>query len=823
MRQLGKRIGILFIIFITAIAVYFIWNQMEADKQGPVVYKAMSGASLPVVYANMYGREGNVLHGYTRDMKQAATRDSLTALPADRSLTVQIADYGNSVSGISYEIRSLDLERLVERTTLTDWKTENGKTTAVLPIQNLLVKGREYLLVLTVNTPQKGDIYYYTRIEWTDNDHAKDMLDFAVNFTTRTFHYDEARELTTYLETNAAQDNTSLGHVTIRSSFDQLTWNGLGVKPVGDIQVTLKDLDGIMSNVLLEYQVSRTDAQGTKELYEVTDNYTMKWDSKRIYLMDFQRNMNQVFSGQQELFTNKRILLGITNDDQVSTSTSPDGNRIAFVTGRELWSYDQKTGHAVKIFSFRNEADVVRSDYAQHAIRILSIGDDGSVDFLVYGYMNRGQHEGSMGISMYGYSNTDNSVREKFFIPVNQSFEMMKEGVGKLAHLGKNGMLYLMVDHAVYGIDLNGNEYMVLADSLTDKGFAVSESQRRFAWQDGHDPAGSKVIHLMDLDTGEKKEISGDDGSVCRPLGFVGDDFIYGLSRESDGWLVNGRVAAVPMYCLDIMDDAGKVVNQYEYDNTYLTGVKVDENRIHLTKLSKIGDQSYAVAKEDTIVGNEDLNKDHLEGIGWYASEDRKKLYFVQLSSSGSHDVKITVPKKLAYETAQVLDLKSNGRQTDTLYYAYGGGSYLGSSRNFADALFMAYDAMGVVTDQNQEIIWDRVNRPPDRTIRDPENKGAPLLRHLDEFTGSKRYEDGVLMLDARGCTLSQVLYFIGRGCPVAAYTANGSYELLTGYDSYNVTIWNPNTKEVRKMGLNDASQYFSNVGNDFICGVFME
>jgi len=24
-------------------------------------------------------------------------------------------------------------------------------------------------------------------------------------------------------------------------------------------------------------------------------------------------------------------------------------------------------------------------------------------------------------------------------------------------------------------------------------------------------------------------------------------------------------------------------------------------------------------------------------------------------------------------------------------------------------------------------------------------------------------------------------------------------------------------------MGLNDASQYFSNVGNDFVCGVFTE
>jgi len=57
----------------------------------------------------------------------------------------------------------------------------------------------------------------------------------------------------------------------------------------------------------------------------------------------------------------------------------------------------------------------------------------------------------------------------------------------------------------------------------------------------------------------------------------------------------------------------------------------------------------------------------------------------------------------------------------------------------------------------------------------------------------------------------------------VAVYTENGGYELISGYDQYNVTIYNPTTKEARKMGLNDASQYFSNVGNDFVCGVFTE
>lgn len=49
-----------------------------------------------------------------------------------------------------------------------------------------------------------------------------------------------------------------------------------------------------------------------------------------------------------------------------------------------------------------------------------------------------------MGIAMYQYSSDENAIKEKFFTPVTQSFEMLKADIEKLAHLGSNGMLYMM-------------------------------------------------------------------------------------------------------------------------------------------------------------------------------------------------------------------------------------------------------------------------------------------------------------------------------------------------------------------------------------------
>lgn len=824
MNRLMKRIGILSAVFIAAIAVYFIWNQKDTEKSDVMVYTSMDEAALPVVYTQMYGKKMNLLHGYTQDMKQAVSREALAVLPEDRSMNIQISDYNGTIDGIEYEVRSLDLGRLVERTTVDKWDQGEDGVTATLPIQNLLTKDKEYLLILSLNTSGNGKLSYYTRIMWTDNTNAGDMINFALDFTTKTFNYDQARELTTYLETNSSEDNSSLGHVTIRSSFSQLTWGGLSVTPVGEIRATLKDLDGIMCGVQLEYEISRTGEDGSQEFYEVEDNYTMKWDSRRIYLMDFERNTDQIFSGQKELFSGKRIMLGILGNGEVRTAKSPSGNCTAYVVNRDLWTYDQDQNHGVKVFSFRSgEDDGLRSSYNQHDIKILSVKDNGDVDFLVYGYMNRGIHEGSMGIAMYQYSSQNNAIEERFFTPVTQSFEALKEEVGQLAHLGTNGMLYLMAGRAVYGIDLNGNEYMVLADSLADGGYAVSSTERHLAWQESSG-LGASVIHLMDLDTGVKREISGGDGNLYRPLGFVGDDFIYGIAREGDVWVQNGRTKDAPMYRIEIMDQSGKIVNEYEKDGAYIAEVSVDGSRIHLTQVVKSGDQSYAVSRQDTIVCNREIDDQEMEGIGWYADKIRGKLYYVQLDKDIlGQETKITVPKKVAYETTEVVELKSDAKDTEPRFYTYGAGHYLGSSGSFTDALKLAYEKMGIVTDQNQEILWNRVNRPSARSMKDPLKTGAAFIHGLDSFTGSGPAGEGTMMLDARGCSLSQVLYFVGHGCPVAAYTGQGGYVLISSYDQYNITVYDPATGESQKMGLNDASAYFAGQGNDFVCGVFTE
>ena len=825
MKRLLQRIGILFVIFIAAGAGYFYW-MFNRTGESDTVYTSMEESELPVVYMNVLGREMNCLHGYVQEMDSAGLRDSLTVLPDDRNLDIRIARCQGNVTGIYYEIRTLDQSRLLERTSVENWTEGENGTEAFLPIQNLLEQDQEYLLTLTVETDVNGAVRYYTRIVWTDNTKVQQMVDLAAEFSAMTFQPEQASWIAPYLESDSTGNNSNLGRMNIHSSSAQITWGGLAVEPAGEVFVSLKELNGDMASVTLEYLAIRRPPEAPEqvEYYEVEDSFTMRWGDPRIYMMDFERRTDQIFTGSQDLFTGSRILLGITGADQLQAEKSPNGKIAAFVTNGDLWCFDQEERRAANVFSFRSSSERgIRPSYDQHAIRILDVADSGDVDFLVYGYMNRGVHEGCMGVAMYHYSSGSEALEERFFAPVTESFERLQLDIQELAYLSTSGMLYIKVDNGIYAIDLSSGEYMIVAEGLAEGAYAISQDQTHLAWQEGSQIYQSETIHLMNLETGTKNEIHSQNGECVRVLGFVGDDFIYGLAHEGSQWVINGRVEELPMYALEILGENMEVQTRYEKEGYYIAGVTVGDSRIHLKRIVPISGDSYQLVDEDTIVCNEEIVDDSLAGIGWYTDSQRQRIYYVQLDSEigSGRAIRAFSPGKITYASGAVLNLTSSVTAPGMEFYAYGGGHLLGVTQDFAQAVALSHEKMGTVTDENGQVLWSRVDKPSAASIRNAAEAASQVLSHLSEFDGNRLFSDGVLLLDARGLNISQIQYFLGKGWPVLAYGSNQERYVLTGYDQYNVTLYQPETGESWKMGLNDSSAYFSAAGNDFICAVF--
>ena len=78
--------------------------------------------------------------------------------------------------------------------------------------------------------------------------------------------------------------------------------------------------------------------------------------------------------------------------------------------------------------------------------------------FSVYGYMNRGSHEGECGLAFYRYRRQDNAISEVFFVPSDKPYQVMKEEIGTLSYVGNNDLFYLMFGNSIYAIDFSGEE-----------------------------------------------------------------------------------------------------------------------------------------------------------------------------------------------------------------------------------------------------------------------------------------------------------------------------------------------------------------------------
>ena len=74
--------------------------------------------------------------------------------------------------------------------------------------------------------------------------------------------------------------------------------------------------------------------------------------------------------------------------------------------------------------------------------------------------------------------------------------------------------------------------------------------------------------------------------------------------------------------------------------------------------------------------------------------------------------------------------------------------------------------------------------------------------------------------MEADGCTLDQILYFVDMDIPVLAYTGEGRSVVLTAYDQSHVTFYDPISGNTERMETSQADAYFSGLGNDYVCRI---
>ncbi|MCM1058001.1 MAG: hypothetical protein NC517_10400 [Firmicutes bacterium] len=800
----------------------------------------MSQASFPLITMEMDGVAYNQLHGYAQAMDVAFQRDAVTVLGADRDTGFTIDTFGENVTGIFIEVRSIDGSRLIENREITDYTVRKSQIRGNFALKDLIDRDMEYSLAVILELEENRQIYYYTRVIWSESLYAAEKLDFCIDFHRRLYDREAARELTKYLETDyKLEDNSSFHKVNIHSSFRQITWGELNVREEAEPVFRLQEIASQTASFTGDYVVS-TSSEGDRTYYLVEEYFRIRYSPERMYLLDYERTMTQI-TDPEDMYGNDKILLGIADAD-VDMLESEDGNIVLFETANRLFSYDVINNKLTVIFGFYDSGNADRRTiYGQHSIKILDVDEGGNAQFAVYGYMNRGRHEGEVGLQIYTYNSSLNTIEELIYIPSDRTYAVLAAEMKQLLYMNRDGQLYLKLNHTVYNVDLTERSYTKLIDIVQDESLWVSENHKIAIWPEGADRYHSVGLNIRNLNLGTGNTITVADGEAIMPLGFMEEDIIYGVARTEDIVEENSGVLFFPMYKICICNSEGELLKEYSLPGIYVTDCVVEDNQIVLERLEKTEKGDYRQIERDHIMNNVET----AAGKNTVAAADID-IYerYVQIQTRKTIDaksIKILNPKEVVYEGGRILSL--DGERELERYYVYGAYGIDSIFLSPAGAVNRAYELSGVVVNEGGERIWLKGNRVvrnqimaiKEASVTEEKNSLAVCLDTIFRFEGLVRNSEYLLaqgqtvlevlednledakILDMTGCSLDAMLYYVNRDIPVLALLEDGEAVLITGFNEYNVVIMEPSTGTLYKKGMNDSTEWFAENGNCFI------
>ena len=836
MKKTIIRIAVCVVVFLaSALIIGSIMNQGHNNMT-----MEMAPATLPMITMESGGVACNELHGNTVELDVAYQKDCITLLGEGRQANFTVDTFGREITGISTEVRSIDGSRLIENSEVTGWKA-NGKSFSVsLTLKDLIDTNTQYSLTLILELEGEQKVYYYTTILWNDDVHISEILEFATDFHGKLYDKEMAKELTKYLESNSKlTDNGTFHKVNIHSSFQQITWGSLEPVQEDAASIRLTQISGNVASLLMDFVVSTGEGKN-KIYYNVEEYYRVRYTSERMYLLDYERTMTQI-PDTTRMYANDKILLGIT-DENVDMMESADGNTVVFSDMGQLLSYNAATNGLTVIFSFygKDNADR-RTLYDNHGIKILDVDEGGNVKFAVYGYMNRGRHEGETGIQIISYDNSLNTIEEEVYIPYSKSYAVLKDEMEQLLYRNRQQHVYFFLENGVYDVDLENRSAEQLVSIRQDDSLQVSENHEIIVWQEGDDINHSNQLNVRNLNTGEQTVIRAEDGEAIRPLGFMGEDIIYGVARESDIRTENSGQIFYPMYKVCISNSSGDNLKEYGQDGIYIVDCAIEGNQITLSRIQRSENGSYQEILDDQIMNNVEEEPGQNKVVT--ADIDIYERY-VQIQTKTTIDtrtIKVLNPKEVVFEGGRELTLDAVSEVSR--YYVYNAYGVQGIYSAPGKAVKEAYDSAGVVANDRGITVWLKGNRVSrnqimaikEESVTDQKNSLTVCLDNILRHAGITRNTEydlaqgktaiqileenmtGVQVLDLSGCSLDAVLYYVNQDIPVLAILEDGEAVLVTGFNEFNVVIMEPSTGKLYKKGMNDATTWFAENGNHFI------
>lgn len=807
MKRFLRRFGVLFLVFILGVAgTAILMNSRSTDDRSD-----MNNPVLPEVMVDFSGTLSNLMHGYREPMQADFVRECVTPLDTTRQLQLVIDPHESEVKSLSYEVRSSDGRKVIENRKINALEEAEGYLRTSIEISSGLLMNQEYSMQITLDT-DTGEAYYYTRVVSRSVTKVSEYVAFAKEFARKCMDKTLADELSVYLEVTESGVR-NFNDVSISSSLSDISWGNLLPQISREGIPVIKDINETTASIQLEYEITANNDEGKAEYYNVTDFFRMRYTDSRIMLLDFQRSASQIFDPQLSVISDRGLLLGV-GDKAVSYMTNEEAEVVAFVREGELWTYVPENGKFVDVFSFRKQENSdFRDASTEHGIKLLSVEKDGDVNFMVYGYMSRGNHEGYSGVGVYHYSNDQNMVEEKVFIPSTESYEFLNDDLGILSYVNKENQLFLVLAKDLYQINIDESSYEILAEGINSDNFVVSDTNAHAAWIVSQGENAGQ-IELMDFDSQEIRMIAPAEAQELRTLGFMNEDLIYGILQNGDIITDENGHSTEGLTSFRIEDFKGNLKKEYHQDGLYIINVTIGRTLMEFQLAAKT-EKGYSVQKKDNIMNNGNTTA-KLVSVEQTSSDRQGTMTRLTFEDSPESDKPLILHAKMRSVKEHVVELQVETPEEE-LYYVYGKGGLDSTWTNPASAVKRADALTGVVLNRAQQYVWERGNVKTQITLNTEDIPDIIKSGSWDKKVLQEGMGDQGTIIDLTGCSLENILYEISAQRAVIVKTGENSSRVIVGYDEYNTWLLDPATGEVKPYGLNDSTALFQKAGNVFI------
>lgn len=820
---------ILLVIFVITL---FVSNRIQSIDD-TARYHEMYQSSLPLVYMGMEGEKINCMYGFTSEVNQTLFRDSLTPIKEESNeIELYIEPYKNEIKTVSYQVRLVDGSSLIEEGQVP---VEDKK--AVINLRMDLNANQEYILVLTLVTDRKVRINYYTRIIKSNEINLKDELEFAGYLHESLLNKVKSVEVEEYFEEEKTGNQSNMAKVDIHSGFDLISWGGLEPVVVTPVVPTVKEYANQETLIEMKYFIS-ADVGDLTRYYTVTECFTVSVKEGEKSLSAYSRNMEEVFQVSLVDTKNNRFRFGISSMEESDWMVSENNKKAIFVKAGELWYYDYQNTKISKVFGFRQEDfSDARNNNDQYNINILKMQSDGVIYFTVYGYMNRGEHEGECGIALYRYFPEENCIGELAFIPSTKPYQVLKEDIKQLSYMKGDHLFYFYISGEICVVDTKNLTTDVIDTNILEETLCVSKDGSLVAYM--KEDSIYKEIIKLDLNQGTVEAIKAPDSSRIKPVGFMEEDLVYGIADEGDVVEEDQKVVKFPMKALEIIGKNNEVVKVYKKDGLYLMDAYINDAILTIERAEKFGEE-YTPVADDYIANKEDSEEDVV--LKKISNSER---YLESFLVFPNYVYVTTVPKYVmtrqrVREDVAIVSVPESGGNSKK-YYVYAQGTLKSSYTDAAQALTEAFRLDGVVVNHAQKYIWEK-NKSEYAKIEEvefvkadsKEETLAACLATILNYEGVETNKEDLKNLAQspenilrdqlecdgiyfKGISLDQVLYYIDKGSMVIAKKSPDEYVLIFSYNATYIRYIDLQTMEEMKVERKLIEPELKQAGNIYI------